>query len=61
MTPIGNEAKFFVIFPLLPLKILVISSLVFGKYFFSISSFTLYFFNIPGKSKSWNSQFRDFT
>ena len=27
MTPIGNEAKFFVIFSLLPLKILVISCL----------------------------------
>ena len=54
MTPIGNEAKFFVIFSLLPLKILVISCLAPGNS-------TLYFFNIPGKSKSWNSQFRDFT
>ena len=41
-------------FFLLPLKIVVISFLGPG-----IS--TLYFFNIPGKSKSWNSQFRDFT
>ena len=41
-------------FFLLPLKIVVISFLGPG-----IS--TLYFFNIPGKSKSWNSQFCDFT
>ena len=41
-------------FSLLPLKILVISCLAPGN-------FTLYFFNIPGKSKSWNSQFHDFT
>ena len=53
MTPIGNEAKFFVIFSLLPLKILVISCLALGNP-------TFYFFNIPGKSKSWNSQFQDF-
>ena len=53
MTPIGNEAKFFVIFSLLPLKILVISCLVLGNS-------TLYFFNTPGKYKSWNSQFQDF-
>ena len=32
---------------------LVISCLVLGNS-------TLYFFNIPGKSKSWNSQFQDF-
>ena len=54
MAPIGNEAKFFVIFSLLPLEILVISCLTPGNS-------TLYFFNIPGKSKSWNSQFCDFT
>ena len=40
-------------FYFLPLKI-VISCLAPG-----IS--TLYLSNIPGKSKSWNSQFRDFT
>ena len=34
-------------------KILVISCLALG-------SSTFYFFNIPGKSKSWNSQFQDF-
>ena len=54
MTPIENEAKFFVIFSLLPLKILVISCLASG-------SSTLYFFKIPGKSKSWNSQLHHFT
>ena len=46
--------KWFIIFSLLPLKTLVISCLTPGNS-------TLYFFNIPGKSKSWNSQFRDFT
>ena len=54
MTLIGNEAKFFFIFYFLPLKIVVISCLAPG-----IS--TLYLFNIPGESKSWNSQFRYFT
>ena len=49
MTSIGNEAKFFVIFSLLPLKNLVISCLAPGNS-------TLYFFNVPGKPKSWNSQ-----
>ena len=53
MIPIGSEAKFCVFFSLLPLKILVISCLAPGNS-------TLYFFNIPGKSKSWNSQFQDF-
>ena len=33
-----------------------------SSYFlFSPGNSTLYFFNIPGKSKSWNSQFCDFT
>ena len=54
MTLIGNETKFFVIFSLLTLKMLVISCLTPGNP-------TYYFFNIPGKSKSWNSPFCDLT
>ena len=53
VTPLGNETKFFVIFPRLSLKILLISYLTQGNS-------TCYFFNIPGKSKSWNTQFCDF-
>ena len=50
---LGMKPNSFLFFYFLPLKI-VISCLAPG-----IS--TLYLFNIPGKSKSWNSQFRDFT
>ena len=47
---LGMKPKSF----LLLLKILVIFCLAPGNS-------TLYFFNIPGKSNSWNSHFRDFT
>ena len=50
---LGMKPNSFSFFYFLPLKI-VISCLAPG-----IS--TLYLSNIPGKSKSWNSQFRDFT
>ena len=51
---LGLKPNSFLFFYFLPLEIVVISCLAPG-----IS--TLYLFNIPGKSKSWNSQFRDFT
>ena len=51
--PLGNETKFFVVFSLLPLKILVIFCLTPGNS-------TFYLFNTPGKSKSWKRQFRNF-
>ena len=48
MTLLENKTKFFVIFSLLSWKILVIS-------YSAPGSSAFYFFNIPGKSKSWNS------
>ena len=51
---LGMKLNSFLFFYFLPLKIVVISYLAPG-----IS--TLYLFNIPGKSKSWNGQFRNFT
>ena len=48
MTTLGNETKFFVIFSLLPLKILVIFCSTPGNS-------TFYFFNIPGIANFVNS------